>query len=187
MVALASEIVRLVEPRAFHKASTILRSYGVEIQALTADSLDNLRLDIRPIGNTEYVETVLSPTDRPAVRTSVRGSTSAVHEIFDDGAEDPYALLSTQLHDDGKVGAIDFVHYHADFVPCVKTTIPDHRRATHELFTDGAFDACVRVDAQIHDGGRIGAVALDVEPAVDLTIRVGERMYQLVDGRLVEL
>jgi hypothetical protein len=124
----------------------------------------------------------------PSIRTSMRGNASAVHEIFDDGGEDPYALVSTQLDEDGRIGAIDFVQYqNGDFVPCVKTTIPDHAHSTHELFSDGAFDACVRLDAAMHDGGRIGAVALAVAPGTDLTIRIGARMYQLVDGKLVEL
>ena len=171
---------------AFSKATAILRPYGVEISGMIADRLDNLQLEIQPIANTDYTETVLSPDNRPCVRTSVHRHESAVHEIFDAGAEDPYALVSTEFLDGGRVGAVAFVHHEAS-LPCVRTSIADRSRARHELFTDGAFDPCVRLDADLHGNGRIGAVAMTVEPSASLTIRVGTRLYRLVDGALVEV
>lgn len=87
-------------------------------------------------------------------------------------------------------GDASFIHFHpGEIVPCVRTTIEGHARATHELFDadEGGIIPCIKVASEMLNGGLIGAVEVIVNDLdVDFSVGVGDKLYRLVNGRLEE-
>ena len=92
-----------------------------------------------------------------------------------------------------------FTHFHlgeidpgeidpGEIVPCVRTRIEGHTRATHELFDsdDGGIIPCIKVVSEMQDGGHLGAIVVEVSPDENFSVVVGERTYLLIEGELRE-
>ncbi len=152
----------------FNAASRILGRYGMSVDGgfdgTVAPGHDVLTIEVMPQPATEYRQVV--GVDRrlgriiPCIKTSVFG---------DDAS---------------------FTHFHpGEIVPCVKTRIEGNALATHELFDSdqGGIIPCIKVVSEMHEGGRLGAIEVTVnDPDEDFSVRVGDKIYILNDGSLVD-
>ena len=161
----------------FNAASRILARYGVGVNGgfdgTIAPGHDLLTVEVVPQPLIEYRQ-VVGPQNRigeiiPCIKTSVYGD-DASFTHFHLGEIDP--------------GEID----PGEIVPCVRTRIEGHTRATHELFDsdDGGIIPCIKVVSEMQDGGHLGAVVVEVSPDENFSVVVGERTYLLIEGELRE-
>jgi hypothetical protein len=194
LAARAAEAFTLRDRLRFRAASEILDEYGVTVRGGAAGGHDVLALDVVPRPDIQYDHIVRERTRAgaldPCMRTSVFGGVEEV-SLFDpeSGAIDP-CLKTTRSGD-----LATFEHFHplvSGVDPCMRTTVTGHTQASLELFdlTDGR-DAgyivpCVRVVSAMTEDGALGAVEVTVDPDEEFTVQVGERVYRLVDGELLE-
>ena len=146
----------------FNAASRLLAPWGVSIVGDELAGHDRFGVEIDALPRLEYEQVVGTRNRLGALVPFWKSS------VLDDDA------TATHFHD----GAI---------VPCVKTTIEGHSRATYELFdgTEGDIVPCVRVLSAMLTGGALGAVEVTVEDDVDFRVVVaGGEAYRLIDGRL---
>jgi hypothetical protein len=144
----------------FQRASRCLQPYGVAVSG-TDQPYDVVRFDVTPLAGTEYRHSVAGP---------------GLHSVETVSRDD--AATFTHLHDD----------VNGNPVPCIKTVIHDHALATHELIDNrNPTVPVMEVATEMVAGGQIGAITVLVnDVAAQLTIRVGARVYLLVNGQLVE-
>jgi len=142
----------------------------------------------------------------PCYKTTIEGHSLATSEIFDSdqGGIDPCFKVESQMLEGGHIGTITATHLHpnstGEIIPCLKTTIGGpgdsqiggpgdrHTLATHELFDSdqGGVDPCFKVESQMLEGGRLGAIEVSVnDPDENFSVRVGGMTYKLVNGELV--
>jgi len=152
----------------FNAASRILGRYGMSVDGgfdgTVAPGHDVLTIEVVPQPVTEYRQVV--GTDRrlgriiPSIKTSVFGEDAS------------------------------FTHFHpGEIVPCVRTRIEGNTLATHELFDSdqGGIIPCIKVVSEMLEGGRLGAIEVTVNDLdEDFTVRVGSKLYILIDGSLVD-
>lgn len=203
----------------FNAASRLLAPYGVTVDGDVSHGHDRLSFEIAARPSIEYTQVVGTRNRRgdiepswmtsvfgddasathfhpgeivPCVRTTIEGHTLATHELFDSDQRGitPSFVVESEMLDGGHIGTVTATHFHdGAIVPCIKTTIEGHSRATHELFDadDGDIIPCVKVASEMLDGGVLG----DVEVAIDADLtsfRVvieGGNAYRLVRGELV--
>lgn len=131
----------------FRAASTTLKDYGIAVSGDDSRS-DQIFMEIRPLAETQYTQTILTRTDSGAIIPCVRTS-----------------------HLEARGGPVtSFEHFHGEIIPCVRTRIEGHALATHELLDsdEGGIVPCVRTAAQMLEGGHIGAVEFEhLHPADD--------------------
>ncbi len=199
---------------AFGRASTALAPVGVAVSG--GENPDLVAFAVQPLASTEYRQSVnlvgssllgIQTAVRddvasfthfhddgqdpvPCVKTTILSDSYATHELFDHNPI-PCVKLGSEMLEGGHIGVVEFLHQHPDEnefpVPCIKTTILSDSYATHELFDHNPVP-CIKLETEMLEGAHIGAVELVVDDlSVDLTIRVGERTYVLVDDELVEV
>ena len=203
----------------FNAASRLLAPWGVSIVGDELADHDRLAVEIDALPRLEY-EQVVGRRNRagalvpfwkssvlgsdasavhfhpgeivPCVKTAIQNDERAIHELFDadQGGIQPCIRVAAEMLDGGHIGDVVMTHFHeGDIIPCIKTTIEGHARATHELFdgTEGDIIPCVKVASEMLEGGALGAVEVTVEDDVaDFRVVVaGGPAYRLVDGALV--
>ena len=131
----------------FNAASRILAPYGVAVGGDDAGGHDRLDFEIAPLDNTEY--------------TQVVGDRNRLGEI------EPRWMTSVFGAD------ASATHFHTrtsgEIVPCVKTRIENNESlATHEVFdvTEGDIIPCIKVATEMREGGELGDVRIDIDPAL---------------------
>lgn len=152
----------------FNAASHVLSRYGVSVGGEFDQTIppghDVLSIEVAQQPVTEYRQ-VIGPSD------GIRGI---------------IPCIKTSVLD----GDASFTHFHpGEIVPCVRTTIEGHVLATHELFDsdDAGIIPCIKVAAVMLDGGHLGPIEVKVNDLeLELSVRVGDKVYHLVDGSLVE-
>jgi len=151
----------------FNAVSRILARYGVSVRG-------------------EFDQTVTPGHDVLTTRVVQQPVTEYRQEIGTLGRAGIIPCVKTSVFE----GDASFIHFHpGEIVPCVRTTIERHVRATHELFDtdEGGIVPCVKVASEMLDGGLLGAVEVSVNVLdVDFSVRVGGKFYLLVEGSLVE-
>ncbi len=127
----------------------------------------------------------------PCIRTTIEEDKLATHELFDADQRGtvPCFAVESEMLDGGHFGTVKATHFHdGAIVPCVRTTIEGHSRATHEVFdaTEGDIVPCIKVATQMLDGGALGAVTVEIDADLSsFRIVVGDNAYTLVGGELV--
>jgi hypothetical protein len=136
---------------------------------------------------------------QPCWRGTIEGRARAITELFDadQGGLEPCWRETAEMLEGGHIGTITATHFHPTRTgavePCWRTTIHGHQRATTEVLNalwgappDPDMPSLV-LSGEMLDGGAIGAVRVVVNQLdQDLEIRVGDRVYRLEDGALVE-
>jgi hypothetical protein len=124
----------------FRAASSVLKDYGIAVSGDDSVS-DQIFMEIRPLAETQYTQTILTRTDTGAIIPCIKTS-----------------------HLETEGGPVtSFEHFHGEIIPCVRTRIDGHALATHELLDadEGGIVPCVRTTAEMLDGGHIGAVEFE--------------------------
>ena len=193
IVARSSEAFIEGTEKLFAKATQALRRFGISVTGASDRGHDVLTISAVPEGAIQY--------------------DFAITEVDEAGGIQPCSLTSffeevtTFTHYDMDIAGgiqpctrttvaepvVMFEHLDMDtaggIVPCTKTVIDD-ALTTFELFDDGAFGGiqpCIHVAAERLADGALGEVIISVnEPSVSFVVRIGARLYRLVDGRLVE-
>ena len=135
-----------------------------------------------------FEATHFHPTDDgliiPGVKTVIDGHTKATHELFDSdsferntGEVAPCFTVESEMLNGGHIGKVVATHLHptddGSIIPCVRTTIEEHTRATYELFDVDV--PSLKVESEMGANGELGAVK----------VIVGNHTYNLVEGALV--
>jgi hypothetical protein len=183
----------------FRAASEILAPFGVSVRGASANgrvSHDVLSLEVEPRANTQ-VDHVVGHRDElggiiPCIKTSVFEGVDEL-SLYDPlaSAIDP---CMTTVRQGGVVvsehfdpGATRPDPSDGEIIPCIRTTVAGPL-ATFEAFdaTAGDIIPCIRVQTEMLPGGALGAIALEVDPGLDFSVQVGDRLYRLEGGELVE-
>ena len=130
----------------------------------------------------------------PCVKTRLEGHKLATHELFDadQGGINPCWRVTSEMLDGGHIGSIRSTHFHptrtGEIIPCIKNTIEGHSFASYELLdaNAGGIIPCLKVASEMLEGGAIGTVEVTIDdPNLRLSLHVGGKTYNLVDGELV--
>ena len=150
----------------FTAASEILGRYGVTVTGDDSRGYDVLDFQTVPLPQTEYSQIV--------------GTRNLFGEIIP-------CLKTSVLNDDAS-----FTHFHPNDTggldPCFRSTIEGHSLATYELLetSEKGTAPSFTVVTQMLDGGVLGAVDVSIDnPNIRLSLRVGGKTYNLVNGELV--
>jgi hypothetical protein len=182
-----------------HAASELLAPFGIAVHGEQANARvahDVLTVEVAPRRNTQYDYLLGQPDDErgiiPCIKTSFFEGVEQL-SLFDPDQSAIVPCVRTVRQG----GAVVTEHFDpsaaagdpadGEIVPCVRTTVAGPI-ATFEGFdpTEGDIVPCIRVETEMLPGGALGAVAVEVDPALrSFSVQVGELVYRLEGGELV--
>jgi len=193
LVARRSEAFVQGAEKLFAKASQALRHFGVSVTGTSDRGHDVLRITALPEPAIQYDFAINEVNEAggivPCVLTSFFEEITTFTHYEMDVTSGIQPCTRTTIAEP----VVTFEHLDVDaaggILPCVKTVI-DTALTTFELFDEGAFGGvvpCVHVGAERLADGGLGEVVVSVnEPDLHFVVRIGTRVYRLVDGQLVE-